>query len=67
MISAGELYDLADELRREGNLPGEKQAELIDECHRLSHLIGEMADFRSTKQHDEQMVELKRINETLHK
>ncbi len=61
MISSGELYDLADEVLRTGSLTSQEQTDLIEECHRLRHLVEEMADFRSSKQHDETMRELKGI------
>lgn len=61
MISAGELYDLTDEIRRTGILTEEQQLDLIDECHRLRHLIEEMADFRASKQHNELIKTLKEI------
>jgi len=67
MISSGELYDLADEIRRTGSLASDQQTDLVEECHRLRHLVEEMADFRSSKQHNELMEALKKIRSDINK
>ena len=63
MISSGELYDLRGELEEEKELSFDNCSRLIDECHRLKHLIEEIIDFRQTKQHDEMMKKLNIILE----
>jgi hypothetical protein len=67
MISSGELYDLADEVLRTGSLTSQEQTDLIEECHRLRHLVEEMADFRSSKQHQETIEALRVIREDINK
>ena len=67
MISSGELYDLADEVLKTGSLTSQEQTDLIEECHRLRHLIEEMADFRSSKQHQETIEALKAIHKDVNK
>lgn len=68
MVSSGELYDWAAEARDVKTTPDrlrELCLELIDDLHRLSHLIEEMADFRTTKQHDKVMAEMASIQDKL--
>ena len=63
-ISAGELYDLRDEIKTaDADRLRVIAADLLDNNERLGNLIGEMADFRSTKQHEAQMAALKKIGE----
>ena len=68
MISAGDLYEWEDELKSAaaGRLRV-MVSELVSDSHRLRHLIEEMADFRYTKQHDEQMALLRELNSKLPK
>lgn len=66
MISPGELYDLEHEIdsARAPRLR-EIARDMLAECHRLRHLIGEMADFRSSVQHNETMSALRDISNTI--
>lgn len=65
MIRSGILYDWS----AEANDPGTSEnrlrdmcRDLIDECHRLRHLINDMAEFRHSKEHDEHMKKLEEIS-----
>ena len=68
MISSGDLYDWSEELEK-----ADKQRlramcrELIDNTHRIRHLLEDMADFRNTLEHERQMKMLDDITKTLEK
>lgn len=60
MIGSGELYDLEEEVKdATRDRLQEVTLDLISEVHRLRHLVEEIIDFRSSKDHDETMKTLK--------
>lgn len=60
MIGAGELYDLEEEVKdATRDRLQEATLDLISEIHRLRHLVEEIMDFRSSKNHDETMEALR--------
>lgn len=66
MISPGILYDLREDIQRTdlGATRG-IAIDLLDEVHRLRHLLEEMADFRASREHAATMASLKEIKDSL--
>lgn len=67
MLSPGELYDMRGDIDEGDGLSTSQQNDLIDECHRLRHLIEEMASFRESKQHQDTMRKLCEIQQSMGK
>ncbi len=66
MISSGELYDLSGEINSANTERlREITRDLIDNTHRLKDLIGEICDFRSSKENDVIMEKLNQIKEKM--
>ncbi|MHA2279666.1 MAG: hypothetical protein ACXAC5_02065 [Promethearchaeota archaeon] len=67
MLSANDLQTFREVLDESRTLSTDQFSELIDECHRLRHLIHDLVEFRHSEEHDKQMQELRKIHDLVEK
>ena len=66
MIGPGDVYDIQEEIETaDADRLRVVARKLLDEVHRLRHLVEDMADFRHSREHDAAMKKLGEIKDSL--